>query len=124
MDTTGNEVRQEGGDALKVLKGLAVAADPVAPKPTVGPLLLGMGAASRYLGVSRSTLWRVIKAGTMEKVELFPGSYRVRRTDLEDLAQRRMPEGGFVCTSRRGRPRKSDRAAAGPRSARESTAGN
>jgi excisionase family DNA binding protein len=93
-------------DALKVLKGLAVASDPVAPKPLVGPLLLGMGAAAKFLGVSRPTLWRVIRAGTIEKVELFSGSYRMRRADLEELATRRMPTGGFPI-SRRGRPRKT-----------------
>ena len=94
-------------DALRVLKGLAVAADPVEPKPIVGPLLLGMGAASRYLGVSRSTLWRMIRAGGLEKVELFPGSYRMRRADLESFAAKRMPKGGFITVSRRGRPRKN-----------------
>lgn len=93
-------------DALKVLKGQAVAQDPVAPRPVVGPLLLGMGEASRYLGVSRATLWRAVKAGRLEKVELFPGSYRVRRGDLEDLARRRMPEGGYANESRRGKARK------------------
>jgi excisionase family DNA binding protein len=76
-------------DALRVLKGLAIAQDPVEPKPVVGPLLLGMGAASRYLGVSRATLWRAVVAGRLEKVELFPGSYRVRKSDLDALAQRR-----------------------------------
>lgn len=94
-------------DALKVLKGLAVAADPVAPKPVVGPLLMGIGAAARYLGVSRATLWRAVQAGRLKKVELFPGSYRVRRDDLEKLAQRRMSDVGFARKSRRGRSSKA-----------------
>lgn len=70
--------------ALKVLRG-----DPEPERSTVqgtGPLLLGMGAASRFLGVSRATLWRVLLAGKIQKVELFPGSFRVRRADLEALA--------------------------------------
>ncbi len=98
-------------DALRVLKGSAMAADPVEPKPIIGPLLLGMGAASRYLGVSRTTLWRMIRAGGLEKVELFPGSYRLRRADLEAFAAKRMPTGGFATVSRRGRPLKAAKTA-------------
>lgn len=60
---------------------------PAAPKATTaGPLLLGMSQAARFLGVSRGTLWRVCRAGRLQKVELLPGAYRLRRTDLEALA--------------------------------------
>ena len=52
-----------------------------------GPLLLGMSAGAKFLGVSRATLWRAVRAGKLEKVELFPGSMRVRREDLERLAR-------------------------------------
>jgi len=45
-----------------------------------------MLAGAKLLGVSRATLWRMMKAGTISKVELFPGSYRLRREDLEALA--------------------------------------
>ena len=68
-------------DALAVLEGRAVV-----PSHKRGPLLMGMGDAAAFLGVSRPTLWRMIQAGKVEKVELFPGSHRVRREDLEDLA--------------------------------------
>lgn len=51
-----------------------------------GPILLGMGAAAMFLGVSRATLWRMIQAGRLQKVELLPGSFRVRRADLEAIA--------------------------------------
>lgn len=51
-----------------------------------GPLLLGMGVAARVLGVSRATLWRMIQANRVEKVELLPGSFRVRRADIEAVA--------------------------------------
>ena len=57
----------------------------MAPAPT-GPLLLGMGAGSKLLGVSRATLWRMIKAGRLVKVEVLPGSFRVRRADIEGIA--------------------------------------
>ncbi len=73
-------------DALKVLKG-EVALAGTSAKPRVGPLLMGIGAGAKYLGVSRATLWRACQAGRIQKVELYPGSYRVRREDLEALAQ-------------------------------------
>ena len=57
------------------------------PSPTAsGPILLGMGAAAKTLGVSRATLWRMIQVGRLQKVELLPGSFRVRRADLEAIA--------------------------------------
>lgn len=52
-----------------------------------GPLLLGMGAAAKRLGVSRATLWRMIQAQKVEKVELLPGSFRVRTADIEGIAE-------------------------------------
>jgi excisionase family DNA binding protein len=44
--------------------------------------LLRMGEAAQMLRVSRATLWRVIKAGRLEKVELYPGAFRLRRSDI------------------------------------------
>ncbi len=87
--------------ALKALRGEAP--EPAA-RPVTGPLLLGMGQAARFLGVSRSTLWRILQAKTIQQVELFPGSFRVRREDLMALAAGEMGFSGKV--SRRGRPRK------------------
>lgn len=55
------------------------------PVATSGPLLLGMGAGARFLGVSRPTLWRMIKAGVVARVEILPGSFRVSRAELEGL---------------------------------------
>jgi len=57
----------------------------VAPEPPKGPLLLGMGAGAKLLGVSRATFWRMIKAGRLTKVEVLPGSFRVRRSDIEAI---------------------------------------
>ena len=33
-----------------------------------GPLLMGMSASAKLLDVSRATLWRMIKAGMLQKV--------------------------------------------------------
>ncbi len=91
-------------EALRVLRGET---EP-ARKPAVGPLLLGMGQAARLLNVSRATLWRILQAGTIKRVELFPGSFRVRREDVEALAA---GEFGFSPkVSKRGRPKKDARA--------------
>ena len=65
-----------------VLKGKVA----VAPPPATGPLLLGMGAGAKLLGVSRATFWRMINAGRLTKVEVLPGSFRVRRADVEGFA--------------------------------------
>jgi len=66
----------------RILAGQMPAA---APAPT-GPLLVSMGPAAKFLGVSRTTLWRMIQAGRLAKVEVLPGSFRVRRADLEAIA--------------------------------------
>jgi len=90
--------------ALRVLRGEVQESS---SKTVIGPLLLGMSAAAKLLGVSRATLWRMLKAGTIVKIELFPGSYRVRREDLEALAAGKLGESGIK--SRRGRPSKDAR---------------
>ena len=56
------------------------------PEPPTGPLLLGVSAAAKLLGCSRATIWRICRAGRLEKVELFTGSFRLRRADLLTLA--------------------------------------
>jgi len=52
----------------------------------IGPLLMGMKAAAKFLGVSRTTLWRMIKDGRLDRIEVLPGSFRLRRADLEMAA--------------------------------------
>jgi hypothetical protein len=42
----------------------------------------GLGSAV----ASRATLWRMTKAGLLQKIELLPGSFRLRRADLEAIA--------------------------------------
>jgi predicted DNA-binding transcriptional regulator AlpA len=50
-----------------------------------GPLLMGMSDAAKLLGVSRATLWRMLQAEKFQKVEILPGSFRLRRVDLENF---------------------------------------
>lgn len=57
------------------------------PEPAAGPLLMGSSAAARFMGISRATLWRMVKAGRLTKVEILPGSFRLRRADLLALAK-------------------------------------
>lgn len=65
--------------ALLILQGK----EPVNKAEPLGePLLLKMGEATKLLGLSRATLWRLIKSGRLEKVELYPGSYRIRKSDI------------------------------------------
>jgi len=69
------------GRALEILEGREL------PSAIDDPLLLGMGEAADLLRVSRATLWRIIKAGRLQKVELYPGSFRLRRSDILDLVK-------------------------------------
>jgi hypothetical protein len=70
--------------ALRVLQGETT---PVA-KPVTGPLLMNINAAAKFLGVSRTTLWKIVAAGAVERLEVFPGSFWVTRASLEALAAR------------------------------------
>ena len=61
---------------------------PATPKsePPTGPLLMGMSAAAKFIGCSRATLWRICRAKRLQKVEILPNSFRLRRADLLALA--------------------------------------
>ena len=72
--------------ALAILEGREPPAPSIVEGPSRpldnGPLLLSMGEAAALLHVSRATLWRTIKAGRLPKVELYPGAFRLRRSDI------------------------------------------
>ncbi|MGH7976810.1 MAG: hypothetical protein ACREC8_09115 [Limisphaerales bacterium] len=53
---------------------------------TEAPLLMGMKASAKFIGVSRTTLWRLVGQGRLQKIEVLPGSFWLRRTDLEAIA--------------------------------------
>ena len=63
-----------------------------------GPFLLKMGAAASLLGVSRPTLWRMLQAGRLARVEILPATYRVRREEVEQIAFGCVPHGPLVKT--------------------------
>lgn len=65
----------------RILEGKA----PTGSHPPTGPLLYSMTTAAKLLGTSRATIWRICRAKKLSRVELFPGSYRIRRADLEAL---------------------------------------
>ncbi|HSR87461.1 MAG TPA: helix-turn-helix domain-containing protein [Pontiella sp.] len=67
--------------ALDVLQGKEI------KQALRGPLLLGMGEAAELLGVSRATLWRMVKEGRLEKVEIYYNAYRLRMSDIYDLVE-------------------------------------
>ena len=52
-----------------------------------GPLLIRIRTAAIMLDAHRATVWRMAKAGKLKVVEILPGSFRVRREDVEALAQ-------------------------------------
>lgn len=56
------------------------------PAPADGPLLMGMGDSAKFLGVSRATLWRMVKDGRLTKVEIYHNAFRLRREDILALA--------------------------------------
>ena len=67
--------------ALRLLRG-----ETTAPVVDERPLLYTVTEAAQRLNVSRSTCWRIIRAGRLTKVEIYPGCERLRRADVEALA--------------------------------------
>ena len=53
-----------------------------------GPLLRTMTDSANYFGVSRTTLWRMIQAGHLKRVEIMAGTFRFRHHDLLALAEK------------------------------------
>lgn len=61
---------------------------PSSTAPITGPMLYNMTKAARFLGVSRTTLWRIIQAGHLNRVEVMAGTFRIRHQDLLTLAEK------------------------------------
>ncbi len=74
----------------------------VPPRPEE-PILLNMVTAARRLGVSRTHLWKLIKAGRIRKIETLPGCYRIAAADLDAfVAQGRCRKGTEARVTRGG----------------------
>ena len=86
------KILQASPDQLQAVDRVLDGELPFEPRVLDAPLLLGMGDAARLLGVSRGTLWRMLQAGTFEKVELYRGSHRIRRVDIEDFLFGKEPQ--------------------------------
>ena len=77
--------------ALAILEGNepAPSSDLSPPSSEATPLLMGMGESAKFLGVSRATLWRMIRDGRLTKVEIYHNAYRLRRSDILALVNDR-----------------------------------
>lgn len=58
---------------------------PPPPPRLTGPLLLNMSRAARLLGVSRHTVWRLMRKGNLKPVEVRSRLVLLRRSDIERL---------------------------------------
>ncbi|MFA7256428.1 MAG: hypothetical protein WC047_02495 [Kiritimatiellales bacterium] len=66
--------------ALLILQGKEI------PLRIDEPLLLTMGEACELIPCSRATLFRIIRAGRLQKIELYPNAFRLKRADVIALA--------------------------------------
>jgi len=57
------------------------------PQVHTGPLLMKFTEAAKYAGISRSTLWRLCTAGHIPQIEIRPGSFRVKTSDIQRFAE-------------------------------------
>ncbi len=92
--------------ALPILQGRD--GSPSRPQDS-SPLLLSMGEAASLLHISRATLWRTIKSGRLQKVELYPGAFRLRRADIIALVNPRPNLPDRAANSSHCKPQSSNR---------------
>jgi len=52
----------------------------------LGPVWIRIRTAAVMLDAHRATVWRMVRAGKLTAREILPGSFRVRRADVEALA--------------------------------------
>jgi excisionase family DNA binding protein len=53
---------------------------------TVGPVWIRIRTAAVMLDAHRATVWRMVNSGRLTVKEILPGSFRVRRDEVEALA--------------------------------------
>lgn len=83
-----------------------------APAPELtGPLLLTIRAATKFIGVSRSSIYRLIDCGALTPVTLVTGCRRLRREDIErfisNLAEIARLRDSPPCSKSRRKPNES-----------------
>ena len=66
--------------ALRVLRGERLTAG---VEDDDGPALMRTGEAAQFLGISRTTLWRLVRDGRIDQIEIRRGSHRYRKADLK-----------------------------------------
>jgi hypothetical protein len=66
---------QPSSEQTEAIDGILELGIPKKPVPILGPLLMGMLAAAKFLGVSRVTLWRMIKAECCQKLKFCPALF-------------------------------------------------
>jgi len=81
------KILQAEPEKLEAIDRILTGEPPPRPRVLDAPALLGTCAAAKVLGVSRGTLWRMLRHGTIRKIPLFPGSYRILRAELEDFLE-------------------------------------
>lgn len=59
------------------------------------PALLTKGQASKILGISRTTLWRMLKQGKISGVEVVPGMVRIPLAEVQAILQGQRKEDSF-----------------------------
>lgn len=83
-ETQLSAIRARLQDIRRALDGLEAILDDVREAPASHPTLLTISEASRRLDVSRGTLYKMIRQGTIEPVAVGNTS-RVRSSDLDRL---------------------------------------
>lgn len=84
----------EGKALREILSGRSTVADD--PDPY---LLLTQKQAAHQLSVSRMTLWRLTKRGILRPVEITPGTWRYRYSEISDFARTGWPSRKSAATS-------------------------
>lgn len=72
--------------ALKLLQGEVIVSGFDTPEAIDSQELISKTQAAKKLGVSRTTLWRMVGQGIIKPVSLGPGMHdRVRLSDIQDM---------------------------------------
>ena len=82
-----NDVQLSSEERSGLAALLGAAESQKEPKPFTSVISLNQEEASKMLGVSRTTAWRLKACGILKPVEISPGVERYYRQDIEALAR-------------------------------------